>query len=307
MRPLVSIVVANYNYARFVGQAIDSALQQSYPNIEVVVVDDGSTDGSRELLAGYGDRIQLVLQENAGHCAAVNAGGVVSQGEIVCLLDADDGFYPDKVGRVVKAFATHPRTCLVYHQFQTVSPEGTEPVGRPHPRGVWKGDIRARAERAGGWWPRPTTSGLAFSRSFLDAVLPMPTDTEDPFPDTYLAGAAPFFGPIFGIAEPLGWFRLHGSNTWSQGAVDRTAGPQLFAKRRDRYAREFVTLQETLRDRLELTPAISLDDHLRYQRYRRGAGERVSLASVVTQTLRCPTLPWSMRWREAVKVTLGRW
>ena len=306
MRPLVSVVVANYNYARFVRQAVDSALQQSYPRVQVVVVDDGSTDESRDILARYGDRIRLVSQENAGHCAAVNTGSAASEGEIVCLLDADDWFHPDKVARVVEAFQSSLKPCLVYHQLQTVAANGSEPVGNPIPRGVWQGDIRSRVQRAGGWWPRPTTSGFSFTRKFLDAVLPMPTDFEDPFPDTYLSGPAPFFGPIFGMGKPLGCFRLHGSNTWSQGAVDRTAGAELFAKRRDRYAREFRTLRNTLRERLGLTPEISLDDHLRYQQYRRAAGDPVSLARLVAMALRCPTLPPSMRYREAAKIALGR-
>src|SRR5581483_2244005 len=208
--------------------------------------------------------------------------------------------------RVMQAFERNPGASVVYHQLQAVTADGRQPIGNPIPRGVWRGDIRERVERAGGWWPRPTTSALSFSRAFLERVVPMPPHDE-PSPDTYLAGAAPFCGPVVGLASPLGRFRLHGANMWSRGSIDQSAGSEIFQLRRDRYAEDVATLQAALRERLGIEPVFSLQDHLRYQQYRRGAGEPVSLARVVTMALRCPTLPWSMRWREAVKVVLGRW
>ncbi|MEO1182237.1 MAG: glycosyltransferase, partial [Cyanobacteria bacterium J06636_28] len=87
--PLVSIVINNYNYASFVGQAIDSALNQSYENVEVIVVDDGSQDNSRDIISSYGDKIIPVFQKNGGQAAAFNAGFAHSSGDIICLLDAD--------------------------------------------------------------------------------------------------------------------------------------------------------------------------------------------------------------------------
>ena len=78
--PLVSIIVNNYNYERFVAQAIESALQQTYSPVEVIVVDDGSVDHSREIIQGYGGRIQPVLKENGGQASALNAGFAASRG-----------------------------------------------------------------------------------------------------------------------------------------------------------------------------------------------------------------------------------
>ena len=74
LRPLVSIVIDNFNYARFVGAAIDSALAQSYAPVEVVVVDDGSTDHSREVISSYADRVSAIFKPNGGHASAFNAG-----------------------------------------------------------------------------------------------------------------------------------------------------------------------------------------------------------------------------------------
>src|SRR5207248_11792671 len=86
-RPLVSILINNYNYGRFLRDAIDSALRQTYTNTEVIVVDDGSTDDSRQIIAGYGSRIVPVLKENGVQASAFNAGFAASKGQWICFLD----------------------------------------------------------------------------------------------------------------------------------------------------------------------------------------------------------------------------
>src|SRR5215213_9339269 len=102
--PRVSVAIVNYNYARFLPRSIESALAQDWPNKEVIVVDDCSTDNSREVIRRYGDRIIPVLQpENRGHGAAMNAGFVHTTGEIVIFLDADDYLYPNTMRRVVES------------------------------------------------------------------------------------------------------------------------------------------------------------------------------------------------------------
>src|SRR4051812_4883990 len=84
--PLVSIIIDNYNYARYLPDAIDSALGQTYRPIEVIVVDDGSSDGSREIIIAYGDRLLPVFKANGGQASAFNAGLASCQGEIVIFL-----------------------------------------------------------------------------------------------------------------------------------------------------------------------------------------------------------------------------
>ena len=97
--PLVSIVVNNHNYERFLAEAINSALGQTYPHVEVLVVDDGSTDSSREMIEGYGDAISCLYQSQQGQTAAINRGQAAARGDIVCFLDADDVLLPDTVSR----------------------------------------------------------------------------------------------------------------------------------------------------------------------------------------------------------------
>lgn len=95
----VSAIIPNYNYAPHVAAAVDSVLQQTHRDIEIIVVDDGSSDGSVDILRGYGSRITLLQQKNAGVSAARNRGIQAAKGEFVALLDADDRWHPDKITR----------------------------------------------------------------------------------------------------------------------------------------------------------------------------------------------------------------
>lgn len=93
---LVSVVIPAYNAERYIAAAVDSALAQTYPHCEVIVVDDGSTDRTPQILEGYGDRIRLHRQQNGGSSAACNAGVALARGRWIAFLDADDLWLPDK-------------------------------------------------------------------------------------------------------------------------------------------------------------------------------------------------------------------
>ncbi len=97
MKPLVSVIIPNYNYSRYIAEAIDSVLNQTYSNIEVIVVDDGSKDNSEEVIRGYGSEIVSIFQQNRGVSAARNAGVEKSRGIFICFLDADDSWFRTKV------------------------------------------------------------------------------------------------------------------------------------------------------------------------------------------------------------------
>ena len=106
-RPLASIIINNFNYARYLGEAVDSALNQTYPNVEVIVVDDGSTDNSREVVESYGDRIRSVFKSNGGQPSAINAGFQVSRGELIANLDSDDLYDRTAIERVVNTWSSN--------------------------------------------------------------------------------------------------------------------------------------------------------------------------------------------------------
>ena len=111
---LVSVVIPNYNYAHHLREAIDSALAQSYPDVEIIVVDDGSTDGSKDLLDQYKGKITAIFQKNQGVSAARNKGAALSQGEYLAFLDADDVWLPAKVERQIEFFRADPTLGLVH-------------------------------------------------------------------------------------------------------------------------------------------------------------------------------------------------
>jgi glycosyltransferase involved in cell wall biosynthesis len=113
-RPLVSVVVPVYNGARYLRRAIDSALAQTYRDVEVLVVDDGSKDDSPEVIAGYGPRLRALRQANGGVARARNAAIRASSGELIAFLDQDDWWLPGKVAAQVQRLLAEPEVGLAH-------------------------------------------------------------------------------------------------------------------------------------------------------------------------------------------------
>lgn len=111
--PLVSVIIPAYNVEAYVAEAVDSALAQTYPRVEIVAVDDGSTDRTAEILAGYGDAITVVTQQNQGLGAARNSGLRASTGSLIGLLDADDIWLPHRLEAVVPVLVARPEIGMV--------------------------------------------------------------------------------------------------------------------------------------------------------------------------------------------------
>ena len=208
-QPLVSVIINNFNYGSFLSQAIDSALSQTYEQVEVVVVDDGSTDHSREVIARYGSRVKVVYKSNGGQSSALNAGFSISSGAIVCLLDADDWFMPKKVETVVGYFASHPELEWVFDPVLMTFPNGaTEVSPQKFPHNILV-DVRRYPGRSG---PNgPPTSGLSFSRGLLARLLPMSEDIRI-YSDNYLKFAGVSIAAGLQLSEPLSAQRIHASN-----------------------------------------------------------------------------------------------
>lgn len=126
-KPLVSVIVSNYNYARYLPQALNSVLAQSYSNIEIIVVDDGSTDDSENVLRSYENHIRWIRQKNQGVSAARNRGVKETRGELIAFLDADDIWLPLKLERQVERFLDDPELGLVHCGMQEINDKG-EPL-----------------------------------------------------------------------------------------------------------------------------------------------------------------------------------
>ncbi|MCC7306770.1 MAG: glycosyltransferase family 2 protein, partial [Acidobacteria bacterium] len=120
----VSVIIPTYNYGRFLREAVDSALGQTVAPHEVIVVDDGSTDDSAQILASYGDRISHVRQQNQGVGAARNKGAEVATGEFLAFLDADDYWALTKLEKQLAKFAEDPDIGLVHCGYQNVDSYG---------------------------------------------------------------------------------------------------------------------------------------------------------------------------------------
>jgi glycosyltransferase involved in cell wall biosynthesis len=130
----VSVVVPCFNGARFIREAIDSALGQTYGDVEIVVADDGSTDESAAIVASYGDRVRGLRQANAGPSAARNLALRAATGEYVALLDADDRYHPQKLERQVAVLRARPDVSAVYCGWRFVDGDGRELPERGWPR-----------------------------------------------------------------------------------------------------------------------------------------------------------------------------
>jgi glycosyltransferase involved in cell wall biosynthesis len=124
VKPLVSVVIPVFNQERYIVEAVDSVLKQTYDNVELVVVDDGSTDRTAEILKGYGDRIRYMRQDNAGAATALNRGIEAAKGELVGWLSSDDVYEPAKVERQVEHFDAHPNVGLTYTDFNVIDGAG---------------------------------------------------------------------------------------------------------------------------------------------------------------------------------------
>jgi hypothetical protein len=210
-RALVSIIIPNYNYARYLRIAIDSALAQTHSPVEVIVVDDGSTDSSREVIESYGDRITPIVKANGGHGSALNAGYAASRGEIVIFLDADDELMSEAVEQVVKAW--RPAVAKAQFQLEMVD-ENSKPLGMRVPTFddyLPSGDIRERIVRYGEY-PSSPCSGNAYSRAALNKLMPMDEVLWSAGSEKSLVFLSPFFGDVVSIRAPLGRYRIHPDN-----------------------------------------------------------------------------------------------
>ncbi len=215
-----SVVIVNHDYGRFLAAAIDSALAQTHPDVEVVVVDNDSTDDSREVLAGYGDRVVAVHAANGGHAGGMNAGFPLTGGAVVHFLDADDALHPDALARAV---AEHERApfAKAHWPLRVVDAAG-RPTGAIDPHvPLPEGDLSARVLAHGpGALVHPPCAGNVYGRAFLERVLPVPAELRTAA-DGYLYELAPLFGRIARFAEPLADYRHPGASAFSAAPFDR--------------------------------------------------------------------------------------
>lgn len=224
----LSIVVSSYNYGRFLRTAIDSALAQASDHLQVIVVDDGSTDESIDIIKSYGNSIEPLFQSNQGQIKSCAAGLKRCKHDIVIFLDSDDRLEPFAAAEILALWA--PGTVKVQYALQAIDSKGSlvNTVFPKYPHGLTPSTIRAELFRAG-VYPATTTSGTAFSRQFLEQVMPIPAEYDCDIDDA-LNAASPLYGDVQTLRKVLGQYRVHERNT--------SAHSELTAERFERYIRD---------------------------------------------------------------------
>jgi glycosyltransferase involved in cell wall biosynthesis len=217
-RPLATIVIVNYNYGKFVADAIDSALTQSYEPLEVIVVDDGSTDNSRQVISTYDKRVRIVFQDNGGQGSAYNAGWRAARGDFVLYLDSDDVLRPDAIAKTAEAFRRSDAVKVQFYLAQT--DRNLEPLGFLLPSYPFS-RLGPREQITNyGYYVSPPASGNAYRKSFLDEIMPIANvELYRNAADGYTTGLAGLAGHIESIPETLGYYRIHGDNFGGEGGV----------------------------------------------------------------------------------------
>ena len=221
--PLVSVLIVNYNYERFLGSAIESVLRQTYQRFEIVICDDGSTDGSRELISRYAAedaRIKPIFKENAAVAAALNDAYGASSGEVICLLDADDFFEPTKIARVVDKFAPGGRVGMVLNELRKIDSDGGALGKIPQFGRFDRGELRDAVLKSSGYFSAAPTSGLSFRRGCAEQVFPIPPQDFKTEADGYMRAVATLYYAVDVIDEPLTVYRVHSSNVTASQTVD---------------------------------------------------------------------------------------
>lgn len=225
-RPLVSIIITNYNYAAYVGQAIQSCLDQTYRRLEVIVIDDGSTDDSCAVIERYvrtDRRVRLIRKGNGGMASCWNAGYAQCRGDLLCPLDADDSFCLHKLDALVEKFHDNPRAGLAVHAMTVRDERGRFVQQSPFLTRFEEGWLAEHVLRRGGRWRYMPTSALCLRRELGPYVFPIPEQLFPRHADAMLVSLAPLLTEVVAIEEPLSLYRFHGRNNLG-GAMHDAAG-----------------------------------------------------------------------------------
>jgi glycosyltransferase involved in cell wall biosynthesis len=208
--PFFSVLIDTYNYGQYIEEAIASVVAQDFPadEREILVVDDGSTDDTQERVKRFGETIRYLRKANGGQASAFNLGFERARGEAIALLDADDLWLPEKLGRVYEAFEQHPAAGMVYHR--TYLWKGAEETSEDNYFIPVSGNV-PESRRALLQYPMVGTSCLAFRRNALKELLPVPEVLQSQA-DAYLTALIIFVAPVVATPEFLGKYRLHGAN-----------------------------------------------------------------------------------------------
>lgn len=239
----LAVIISCFNYERFVGRAIESVLRQNCDACDVVVVDDGSTDGSWRIIENTG--VRALRTENGGQRAACLAGLAQTTAPFVLFLDADDELKPGALAAILAAL--DPDVAKLQFPLTRIDADGNV-IGDalPELKAYRKRRALAREVLRTGVYQTPPTSGNVFRRD-LCAVLH--EADYDRAVDGVILFAAPFFGDVVSLGEPLGFYRVHGGN---DSGLGRAPDAQLFKRDMMRFVARMRHLDVVIRRAGEL-------------------------------------------------------
>ena len=208
---LVSIVLPVYNRERYISEAIESVLRQTYENYELIVIDDGSTDDSIKKVKALSDRFKgrmvLVSQENGGPSAAKNIGIQIATGEYIAFLDSDDFWHPEKLEKQMALFALHAHIAFTYTGYNLVDEKGTV-FDECLPDAQFSGDIYKKL-----WKYRNTISGgtilVEKEKLFMAGLYDLELKGVE---NLDLRLRLSRLGDVYYLFEPLYYYRKHGDS-----------------------------------------------------------------------------------------------
>lgn len=215
---MISIIINNFNYGHFLAAAIESALAQTHPACEVIVVDDGSADNSAEVMRRYGERIVPIYKSNGGQASALNTGFARSRGALVIFLDADDQLLPEIGAQVWAAFQANPNAAKIQYRMRVIDSAG-RPTGEVKPAPhlpLPSGDLRRQELNFPFDLTWMATSGNAFSAQVLRQIWPLPEADFPILADYYLAHLAPLCGEVLFLDEIGAEYRVHTANHYAR-------------------------------------------------------------------------------------------
>jgi glycosyltransferase involved in cell wall biosynthesis len=257
----VSIIIANYNYSKYLPYAVESVIAQSYKNIEIIIVDDGSKDNSPEtilqLAQKYPGKIKAIFQENQGQGAAFNTGFEAISGDIVAFLDANATWKPNKLEQIVKVF-NQSDVVGVMHLLDNIDSAG-KVIPNSIMGKVMDDDLAKVIIDTGNAWCFPPTSGLAYRRSALTTVFPIDKAKWRSQVDGCLIYSTAFLGKIKTLSEVLGSYRLHSSNNFIQAKVELSMDGQMGVKMTNQYINAFL-------EKIGYKARVDLSRNLQYRR-----------------------------------------
>lgn len=267
--PLASILINNRNYAQFIGEAISSALEQTYSKVEVIVVDDGSTDDSISVIETFGNCIRLLRQAHVGQAAAFNAGVKAAAGEVFFFLDADDICEPTRVEEVMMVFKEADpslmSSTLIFHPQRYCGANGQPRADAFPPRlvriGAYRRGVRGESFKAAEmavisspseatrflrdkhYLPFLTsaTSGIAITRPLANRLFPLPEAGITLCADSFVSLGALLEGNVILLNRELSRFRMHGKNRYMISRKRPNADQ--FFNRRDAYLNKLAARQ----------------------------------------------------------------